>query len=520
MTNFIISHCLDYNSPRIRALRRFEINYTNQIAITPYPIVSPLLEELPGYLGFIGAANIESREKSSRADPSIPFILPAIFKVKDNNGNYSVTNIYYPSIVLAIVIKELHADISDVLAGNHELIIKNALYNGRRIDFKIPVDENYNMNINYKSGPGTSYIKIIPFEKIATTTLPPDCILFVGMYSRKGSRDLYQSPFGEMYGVEHLCYAIGTILSRDFLYEVPDWVNLAFILLLTLSVGLLTARGLRITIGAGAPLAILLPVAAGSVLFQFNIIIATLIPIMSGILAILSVQIYMLFTEEKEKSFIKTTFSSYLNPKLVDILIQNPERIQLGGEDKEVTVLFSAIKNLHDLTGGMGAKDLIGFLNEYFSMMTDIVMETSGTLDKYIGDSVMAFWGAPVDNPGHAFNACNAGLKMLEKVHIFNKGRQEKGLDPIILNIGINTGIIIVGNVGSESQKNYTAIGDSVNLASRLKGLNKFYHTQAVISEFTYDKIKDRVVARELDLTRVKGKLKPVRIYELLDFTE
>ncbi len=513
--NIIIQKAMDYDSERIKALKKFEIKVTNEIN-TLYPIVSPLLKELPEYLQFVGAANIESREKTYRAVPAIPFINPVFYRILGPDGKYSLTNICYPSIILAIVLNELKAGLSDVVLGDHAVIIKNALYKGRRSDFSIPVDENFQMSINYRSGPRSSYIMKIPFRNLTTARLPEDSMLFIGMYSTKGSRDLYNSPVGEMFGVEHLAYAVGTILSRDFLYDAPEWMNLIYMLFLTVFVGFATSRGLKYIVGA-ASLSIILPIALGVIAFQFNFIISTLIPAISGIIALLTIQIYMLFTEEKEKSFIKTTFSSYLNPKLVDILIQNPERIQLGGEDKEITVLFSAIKNLGDITAGMGAKELIGFLNDYFSMMADIVMDTSGTLDKYIGDSVMAFWGAPIDIPDHAIKACEAGLKMLETVKDFNKKRSEKALDPINVNIGINTGCIIVGNVGSESQKNYTAIGDPVNLASRLKGLNKFYHTQTVISEYTYEKIRDRCLARELDLTRVKGKLKPVRIYELLD---
>ncbi len=515
----MIEHALDYNSERVRALRRFEINLNTSNNVTAYPVVSPLLKELPPYLKFVGAANIEARENSSRAIPGIPFILPVVYKIREANGQYLITNVFYPSIVLEIVLNELKAGISDVVAGYHELKIKNAFYNGRKKDFIIPVDENYVMNINYRAGPGSFLIKKVPFKNIVDTELPADSLLFIGMYSKKGSLDLYKSPFGDMYGVEHLGYAIGTILSRDFLFEVPEWVNIIYILFLTLSVGFLTSKGLRNIISAGA-LSVLFPIILGISFFQFNIIIATFVPGISGILVLLTVQIYMLFTEEKEKSFIKTTFSSYLNPKLVDILIQSPEMIQLGGEDKEVTLLFSTIRNLSDITRGMGAKELIIFLNDYFSRMADIVMETSGTLDKYIGDSVMAFWGAPVDIPEHAFKACEAGLKMVNSVTDFNRERQNKGLVPIVLNIGINTGSIIVGNVGSENQKNYTAVGDSVNLASRLKGLNNYYGTQIVISEYTYQKIMGNVIARELDLARVKGKIKPVRIYELLDFKQ
>jgi len=149
--------------------------------------------------------------------------------------------------------------------------------------------------------------------------------------------------------------------------------------------------------------------------------------------------------------------------------------------------------------------------------MGDMIIEANGTLDKYMGEMIMAFWGAPIEDPQHAYLACKTAVEMLKRVELFNQEQKRLGLKPVLVNIGLNTGRAVVGNVGSDRQKNYTAIGDSVNLASRIKGLNKFYHTQIIISEFTYAQVKDRVVVRELDLTRVKGKKEPVRVYELWD---
>lgn len=324
---------------------------------------------------------------------------------------------------------------------------------------------------------------------------------------------------GDMFGVEHLSYAVGTIMNRDFIKDVPDWMNILFIFVISLLVGLFISGANKISSAVGT-LMLVISVGLGFFLFFYNIKIMTFLPLITSILVLVAVQIYILLTEGREKKFIKSTFSSYLNPKLVDILIQNPDMLKLGGEDKDITVFFSGVKGLDHITEALTPKQLIEYLNAYFSKMADIVMETNGTLDKYIGDAVMAFWNAPIDLPDHALKCCQAAVKMMEALDVFNQEQQAKGYKPITVHIGINTGRIIVGNVGSDQQKNYTAIGDSVNLASRLKGLNKFFHTNIVISEFTYELVKDNVIARELDLTKVKGKNKPVRIYELLDVTK
>jgi len=322
-----------------------------------------------------------------------------------------------------------------------------------------------------------------------------------------------------MFGIEHLGYALGTVMNRDFIYEIPEWVNIIYILLSSILIGFLISQGIKYTIIAGIS-SLIIPILLGFSLFFKNIQIITLLPLINNIIIIIFCEIFMLLTEEREKKFIKTTFSSYVNPELVDILIQNPEMLQLGGVEKDVTILFSDIRGFTTISEGMTPMDLINFLNIYLSRMTDILMETKGTLDKYIGDAVMGFWGAPIDLPDHALKACQASVKMIESLKEFNEEQTKRGYKAIDIGIGLNSGIVTVGNVGSEKRKNYTVIGDNVNLASRLEGVNKFYHTNIIISEFTYERVKDKVVAREVDLIRVKGKLKPVKIYELIDMKD
>jgi len=202
----------------------------------------------------------------------------------------------------------------------------------------------------------------------------------------------------------------------------------------------------------------------------------------------------------------------------VNILLKNPEKLNLGGEDRDVTIMFSDIRGFTSLSEGMSPQELVSLINVYLSRMTDIIMENRGTVDKYIGDAIMAFWGAPLDDPEHPYRACKAALEMLEALKKINETLPENRR--IDIGIGINTGLATIGNMGSTRKKNYTAMGDTVNLASRLEGVNKVFHTRVIISEYTYERVKDRFLCRQLDVIRVKGKTVPVKIYELIDFIE
>jgi adenylate cyclase len=198
--------------------------------------------------------------------------------------------------------------------------------------------------------------------------------------------------------------------------------------------------------------------------------------------------------------------------------------------DKELTVFFSDIRGFTTLSEKMAPQELVNHLNVYLSSMTDIIMEYKGTLDKYVGDEIMCFWGAPLDQRNHAILACQCAIKQMQKLRELNEGwARDLRID---IGIGINSGIMTVGNMGSSGRMNYTLMGDNVNLGARLEGINKEYFgrewiekgqkhigtgSKIIISEYTYGLVKDKVIARELDNIRVKGKNKPVVIYELID---
>jgi adenylate cyclase len=190
----------------------------------------------------------------------------------------------------------------------------------------------------------------------------------------------------------------------------------------------------------------------------------------------------------------------------------------LGGVDKELTVFFSDIRGFTTLSEGLSPQELVNHLNLYLTAMTDLILDYKGTLDKYVGDEIMCFWGAPVPEADHALLACKCAVKQIQVLNQMNQGwPPERRLS---IGIGLNTGIMTVGNMGSIGRMSYTLMGDNVNLGARLEGTNKQYYTTIIMSESTYSEVKDKVVARELDNIRVKGKNKPVLIYELLDVPE
>jgi adenylate cyclase len=227
----------------------------------------------------------------------------------------------------------------------------------------------------------------------------------------------------------------------------------------------------------------------------------------------LTIVVYRIMTEERDKARIRNMFGKYVSPKVVDQILENPP--ELGGVDKELTVCFSDIRGFTTLSESMTPQELVNHLNIYLTHMTDIILEYSGTLDKYVGDEIMWFFGAPIPQEEHALIACKCALKQMETLRQLNsEWPPEKRIN---IGIGVNTGIMTVGNMGSMGRMNYTLMGDNVNLGARLEGTNKQYLTNIIISEHTYGLVKDMIVARELDNIRVKGKNKPVLIYELVD---
>ncbi len=212
---------------------------------------------------------------------------------------------------------------------------------------------------------------------------------------------------------------------------------------------------------------------------------------------------------------MKNLFSKYVSKDVLNEILSDPSKVALGGEEKEVTVFFSDIRGFTTISEKTTPKELVRILNTYFTAMTKEVLDNGGVLDKYIGDAIMAFWGAPIADPDQAENALKASLSMLEQLKELNKELRALGDPEIHIGIGLYTGPAIVGNVGSDLRFDYTVMGDTVNVASRLEGLNKEYKTEIIIGETTKNKIKGNYVFRALGSVAVKGRKEPLNIYTI-----
>jgi len=220
--------------------------------------------------------------------------------------------------------------------------------------------------------------------------------------------------------------------------------------------------------------------------------------------------------EARQRLFITGAFGQYLSPEVVTDLVEYPERLKLGGEVRTMTAFFSDIQGFSMISEKLSPEDLVALLNEYLSEMCDIIGRYHGTVDKFEGDAIMAFWGAPIDTDEHAKLALLASLEMQQRLQELRGKWLDEGKDPLHVRMGINSGPMLVGNMGSRNRMDYTIMGDAVNLASRLEGANKFYGTYLMISENTKVLAGDLFVTRELDIIQVMGKKESVQVYELL----
>jgi adenylate cyclase len=228
---------------------------------------------------------------------------------------------------------------------------------------------------------------------------------------------------------------------------------------------------------------------------------------------------YGFLKEGLHRKVIKGMFDQYVPPAHIDAMLNNPDKYNFSGESKELSVLFSDIRNFTTISEKLKATELKALLNEFFTPITGIIFENNGTIDKYVGDMVMAFWGAPLDDPDHRHHAVSAALKMLAKVEELKPLFREKGLPEVNIGIGINSGMMNVGDMGSTYRRAYTVIGDAVNLGSRLESITKTYGVKLLIGEQTYDGLTG-VLCRQIDKVQVKGKNEPIRIYQPLCRTE
>jgi len=385
---------------------------------------------------------------------------------------------------------------------------------------EIITDEQGRLLINYrgpsKTFPHYSYCDLIK-ERLAPH-LFRDKIVLIGA-TAIGIYDLRVTPFGSVFpGIEIHANIIDNLLNQDYLIR-PNWtglLNIGAIGLTGLLLSLLLSR-VKAIWGAFMTLGLFLSyLSLDRYLFlNLHYWLGLIYPALNLVAIYLGITAYNYMREEREKRRIRNAFQHYVAPSVVNEMLRHPDQLRLGGEKKRLTVLFSDIRGFTSISEQMEPETLVQFLNQYLTQMTNIIFRHEGLLDKYMGDAIMAIFGAPLAQPDHALRACLAALEMSREL----KRLGMKGLNSLhsrlAMGIGINTGWMVIGNMGSERRFDYTVLGDNVNLASRLEGLNKEYKTSIIISEFTQQEVKDYLLCRELDLVRVKGKDQPVRIYEV-----
>jgi adenylate cyclase len=264
-------------------------------------------------------------------------------------------------------------------------------------------------------------------------------------------------------------------------------------------------------------LGLFLGYAAGNVaLFKAGWIVDLVAPLAAVALAYAAASALNFLYEGRQRLRVKREFARYLSPKVVDKILKNPDGLHLEGERKPLTVFFMDFAGFTSMSETLDPAELVKLVSEYHNEAAEEIFRTEGTVDKYIGDAIMAFWNDPIEQPDHALRACLAAVAAQRRLKAFADQMKARGLPEMTARIGINTGIATVGNMGAQNQVNYTVMGDEVNLASRLEGVNKEFGTKIIASEATYLPAKDRLEARELALIKVKGKKQAVRIFELL----
>lgn len=373
-------------------------------------------------------------------------------------------------------------------------------------------------------GPAQTFITVSASDVISGKIDPAffkDSYVLVGA-TALNLRDLFKTPFGTIPGVEIHANILHTFLSGQQLSPISKQVGALYIFLIALLTCLTVWLIKRVRYLAAALGVLFVAIILFSILSFNNGVILPLIYFLFTFGLTLAVTLIHTYVKEaKEKSFIKQSFQYYLSPEVVSELTQNPDKLKLGGEKRELTILFSDIRGFTSISEKLSPEGLVELMNEYLTVMTDIIMKHGGLVDKYIGDAIMAFWGAPLSNKDHAKAALSASKEMMKKLHEMNGDFEKKGWPPIAIGIGLNTGEVIVGNMGSHKRFNYTIMGDEVNFASRLEGLTKQYGICCLASESTIKRGSESAggayASRKLDSVMVKGKKEPKIIYELVD---
>ena len=347
-----------------------------------------------------------------------------------------------------------------------------------------------------------------------------DKIVLVGT-SANAIFDVKASPLTPVCpGVEVHATAIDNLLNGQCVWPLQTTAAAGVTFLATflaaLGVTLPQRASMKVALGSVA-LMLLLLVAVGLFIGKTIHWLPLASPLLAAILSLIGAFAWSYLTEDRQRRLVLKALSQYVSPHVADEIARDPSALRLGGQRREMTVMFSDIQGFTDLSETLESQKLSELLNFYLGEMSAMILAHDGTLDKYIGDAIMSFWNAPIRQADHAAGACRAALAMRSREAEIQSQLAAMGASRLLTRIGINTGPMVFGNMGSPQKFNYSVLGDSVNLASRLEGANKFYGSRILIAESTARAVGDQFVVRQLDLLRVKGKLQPIAVFELMD---
>ncbi len=347
-----------------------------------------------------------------------------------------------------------------------------------------------------------------------------DSFIIIG-HVGTSTTDIGVTPFSEEYmNVGTHASLVNTILQEDFLDEYPDWYSMILALAAALLVTLLIWRtDPSRSILLGTLFLLLVTGAALGLFVTMGVYLPPVIPMFSVFFTFVALTVVKFLETAKDRAYIRNAFSHYLSADVINELLSDPEKLRLGGEKKHITALFTDVRGFSTISEQLDPSALVSLLNEYLTEMSDLIMVQRGTIDKYEGDAIISFFGAPIDFKDHAERACRAAVRMKKAEAELNRrfAQQQLSPEPVFTRIGINTGEMVVGNMGTAQKMDYTIMGNSVNLAARLEGVNKQYGTWVLISETTYQEGGANFAVRRLDRVRVVGITEPVRLYELVD---
>ena len=433
---------------------------------------------------------------------------------------------YFPSLdaaLIAIALGVKPQDITPITTNAQDGEILAVDFGGKRM---VPTDARGLMEINY-------FGKDQTFQNYSIADIMDgkydgkikDKIVLIGA-TAQGTFDQRVTPLNKITaGIETHANAVETVLSQHYLLRGPVVQAFEIVFLLALAFAFALAFS-KVKVQYALPVVAVSGIAiwaGATAAFWGGYDVFAALPLVELGAMFVLVTVYRYATEERDKRQLRKAFQLYLNPEVMEEMLEDPQALQLGGRETEMSVLFGDIRGFTTISEKLSPQAVVHLMNEIFSPMTDDIFEKRGTLDKYIGDAVMAFFGAPVQTGLHAANACDAALSMLATL---DRLREQWRIDDpdmpsVDIGIGVNSGPMVVGNMGSHQRFNYTVMGDNVNLASRIEGLNKQYGTRILVSEQTLVTAREGLqddaayVVRELDAVRVKGKKEPVRLFEL-----